>query len=99
MAQAEPFEPDLGHASEGTGRQFCQHYRHCLFTHLHARISLNKWRSCDRSAFSQGLYGRLRQLAAADWQRYVAHPFVQQLASGTLAENAFRRYLIGIICF
>lgn len=44
-------------------------------------------------AFSQGLYGRLRQLAAADWQRYVAHPFVQQLASGTLAENAFRRYL------
>ncbi|MGP4880714.1 thiaminase II, partial [Klebsiella pneumoniae] len=29
----------------------------------------------------------------ADWQRYVAHPFVQQLASGTLAENAFRRYL------
>ncbi|KEF74782.1 thiaminase [Klebsiella pneumoniae UHKPC45] len=45
-------------------------------------------------AFSQGLYGRLRQLAAADWQRYVAHPFVQQLASGTLAENAFRRYLI-----
>ncbi|PLO93902.1 thiaminase II, partial [Klebsiella pneumoniae] len=22
-------------------------------------------------AFSQGLYGRLRQLAAADWQRYV----------------------------
>ena len=44
-------------------------------------------------AFSQGLYGRLRQLAAADWQRYVAHPFVQQLADGTLAENAFRRYL------
>lgn len=44
-------------------------------------------------AFSHGLYGRLRQLAAADWQRYVAHPFVQQLASGTLAENAFRRYL------
>lgn len=39
MAQAEPFEPDLGHASEGTGRQFCLHYRHCLFTPLHARIS------------------------------------------------------------
>ena len=34
-------------------------------------------------AFSHGLYGRLRQLAAADWQRYVAHPFVQQLAEGT----------------
>lgn len=22
MAQAEPFEPDLGHASEGTGRHY-----------------------------------------------------------------------------
>ncbi|MEI6004910.1 TenA family protein [Klebsiella quasipneumoniae] len=44
-------------------------------------------------AFSQGLYGRLRQLAAADWQHYVAHPFVRQLAEGTLAESAFRRYL------
>ncbi|MEQ0416683.1 thiaminase II [Klebsiella sp. JB_Kp045] len=44
-------------------------------------------------AFSQGLYGRLRQLAAADWQNYVAHPFVQQLAEGTLAKSAFRRYL------
>ena len=44
-------------------------------------------------AFSHGLYGRLRQLAAADWQHYVAHPFVQQLAEGTLAESAFRRYL------
>ena len=44
-------------------------------------------------AFSQGLYGRLRQLAAADWQHYVAHPFVQQLAEGTLAKSAFRRYL------
>ena len=44
-------------------------------------------------AFSHGLYGRLRQLAAADWQHYVAHSFVQQLAEGTLAESAFRRYL------
>lgn len=50
-------------------------------------------------AFSHGLYGRLRQLAAADWQRYVAHPFVQQLAEGTTAESAFRRYLTQIICF
>jgi thiaminase/transcriptional activator TenA len=40
-------------------------------------------------AFSQGLYGRLRQLAAADWQHYVAHPFVRQLAEGTLAKAHF----------
>nr|WP_277629237.1 thiaminase II [Klebsiella quasipneumoniae] len=32
-------------------------------------------------------------MAAADWQHYVAHPFVQQLAEGTLAKSAFRRYL------
>lgn len=40
-------------------------------------------------AFSHGLYGRLRQLAAADWQRYVAHPFVQQLAEGTWRKARF----------
>lgn len=43
--------------------------------------------------FDNGLYGRLRQQAGADWQDYVAHPFVQQLAAGTLPESAFRRYL------
>lgn len=44
-------------------------------------------------AFTQGIYGRLRQQAGADWQRYVAHPFLRQLADGTLPEPAFRRYL------
>ncbi|QUE97434.1 TenA family protein [Klebsiella pasteurii] len=44
-------------------------------------------------AFTQGIYGRLRQQAGADWQHYVAHPFLRQLADGTLAEPAFRRYL------
>ncbi|MGA7507082.1 MAG: thiaminase II [Erwinia billingiae] len=43
--------------------------------------------------FSRGLYGQLRQQAAADWQHYVNHPFLQQLAQGTLPESAFRRYL------
>lgn len=43
--------------------------------------------------FSQGLYGRLRQHAGAEWQHYVNHPFLQQLASGTLPHAAFRRYL------
>lgn len=44
-------------------------------------------------AFTQGIYGRLRQQAGADWQHYVAHPFLRQLADGTLPEPAFRRYL------
>ncbi|CAI0733351.1 Thiaminase-2 [Serratia entomophila] len=43
--------------------------------------------------FEQGLYGRLRQRAGGHWQDYVAHPFIQQLAAGTLPEAAFRRYL------
>ena len=44
-------------------------------------------------AFTQGLYGRLREQAGAEWQRYVAHPFLNQLADGTLPQAAFRRYL------
>ncbi|OON39750.1 thiaminase II [Izhakiella australiensis] len=43
--------------------------------------------------FTQGIYGRLRQQAGSDWDAYVNHPFVRQLASGTLPPQAFRRYL------
>ncbi len=43
--------------------------------------------------FDDGLYGQLRQRAGSHWQDYVAHPFIQQLAVGTLPESAFRRYL------
>jgi len=43
--------------------------------------------------FESGLYGRLRQQAGSHWQNYVDHPFLQQLAAGTLPERAFRRYL------
>ena len=43
--------------------------------------------------FTQGIYGRLRQQAGCDWEQYVAHPFLRQLAEGTLPERAFRRYL------
>lgn len=44
-------------------------------------------------AFTQGLYGRLREQAGGEWQRYVSHPFLQQLAAGTLPQAAFRHYL------
>ena len=44
-------------------------------------------------AFTQGLYGRLREQAGGEWQRYVSHPFLQQLAAGTLPQVAFRHYL------
>jgi thiaminase/transcriptional activator TenA len=43
---------------------------------------------------SAGLFGRLRDLAADDWQGYVDHPFVRGLARGDLPEACFRRYLV-----
>ena len=42
----------------------------------------------------QGLYARLRADAGAGWATYVDHPFVRALGAGTLAEAAFRRYLV-----
>ncbi len=39
------------------------------------------------------LYPQLRDAMAEAWQTYVAHPFVVQLAAGTLPEACFRRYL------
>lgn len=48
----------------------------------------------DRLNLNGGLYGRLRQQAGTDWQHYVRHPFVCQLASGQLSPVAFRHYLI-----
>lgn len=40
------------------------------------------------------LFERLREGAATDWRAYVAHPFVDGLARGTLPEAAFRHYLV-----
>jgi len=39
------------------------------------------------------LYPQLRDALAETWQAYVAHPFVAQLAAGTLPEACFRHYL------
>ncbi|MGK6325912.1 TenA family protein [Erwinia sp. DT-104] len=41
-----------------------------------------------------GFYGRLRQQTGDRWLHYIHHPFVRQLADGTLPASAFRRYLI-----
>lgn len=41
-----------------------------------------------------GLFRRLREACAADWQAYTWHPFVRGLSDGTLPLAAFRRYLI-----
>ncbi|WP_376089085.1 TenA family protein [Roseomonas sp. CCTCC AB2023176] len=41
-----------------------------------------------------GLYRTLRDVAAAEWEAYCWHSFVQGLADGTLPLAAFRRYLV-----
>lgn len=48
----------------------------------------------DITQFETGLYGQLRHAAGSQWQEYVNHPFVRQLAAGTLPQAAFRQYLI-----
>ncbi|MGL9723628.1 TenA family protein [Sodalis sp. (in: enterobacteria)] len=48
----------------------------------------------NRTAFEHGLYGRLKQEAGHHWQAYIHHDFVRQLATGTLPDGAFRRYLV-----
>ncbi|MCK8784005.1 thiaminase II [Roseomonas sp. NAR14] len=41
-----------------------------------------------------GLFRRLRDNCAAEWEHYAWHPFVRGLSDGTLPEDAFRRYLV-----
>jgi thiaminase (transcriptional activator TenA) len=40
------------------------------------------------------LFAELRSASAADWRRYVAHPFVAGMADGSLPEPVFRAYLV-----
>ncbi|MBV9200813.1 MAG: TenA family protein [Alphaproteobacteria bacterium] len=40
------------------------------------------------------LFSRLIAASDGDWQTYIRHPFVLQLASGDLPEPCFRRYLV-----
>ena len=40
------------------------------------------------------LFDQLRAEADAAWSAYVHHPFVEQMADGTLSQDAFRHYLI-----
>ncbi len=39
------------------------------------------------------LFNRLKAACHDDWRAYTEHPFVRQLAAGTLAEASFRLYL------
>src|SRR6202023_1677470 len=39
-------------------------------------------------------FERLKTAASAEWRAYTEHPFTNGLADGSLAEAAFRRYLV-----
>jgi thiaminase/transcriptional activator TenA len=39
-------------------------------------------------------FERLKSAASAEWRAYTEHPFTNELADGSLAEAAFRRYLV-----
>jgi thiaminase (transcriptional activator TenA) len=39
-------------------------------------------------------FERLKQQASAEWRAYTEHPFTDALADGSLAEAAFRHYLV-----
>jgi len=41
-----------------------------------------------------GLYRRMRDACAEEWQAYTWHPFVRQLSAGQLPLPAFRTYLV-----
>lgn len=43
--------------------------------------------------FEYGLFGKLRAASGKTWTGYVEHPFVKQLAAGTLPEICFKRFL------
>lgn len=46
-----------------------------------------------QSIFESGLFGKLRKYAGATWVNYTHHPFLEQLANGTLPEVCFKRFL------
>ena len=39
-------------------------------------------------------FERLKAAAAAEWRAYTEHPFTNGMADGSLAEAAFRHYLV-----
>lgn len=47
----------------------------------------------EKPDFDKGTFGHLRKNAGGLWQAYVGHPFVNQLAAGTLKEKCFKKFL------
>lgn len=45
------------------------------------------------------IFDKLREFCKPEWQRYIHHSFIQQLADGTLPAECFRKYLIQLYLF
>ena len=45
-------------------------------------------------ARDMSFFERLKTAASAEWRAYTEHPFTNGLADGSLAEAAFRHYLV-----
>lgn len=43
--------------------------------------------------FDSGIFGKLRKNAGLLWKSYIQHPFVEQLAAGTLPAQCFKKFL------
>lgn len=44
--------------------------------------------------FDSGMFGQLRKNAGQLWKAYIRHPFVRQLAAGTLPAQYFKKFLM-----
>lgn len=55
-------------------------------------------RSTDE-AITGKVFGILSKECQTDWNAYIYHPFVQQMADGTLPAECFRHYLIQLYLF
>lgn len=44
--------------------------------------------------FDSGMFGQLRKNAGQLWKAYIQHPFVKQLAAGTLPVQCFKKFLM-----
>lgn len=49
--------------------------------------------------FDGTVFGVLRSECKTDWEAYIHHPFVRQLADGSLSAECFRHYLIQLYLF
>ena len=68
----------------------------CLALGRGRAAAVRTWRrrGAPMEGFCMSFFERLKAQASAEWRAYTEHPFANALADGTLAEAAFRTYLV-----